>query len=75
MRAVNPLLGLVSVGSGNRYRHPSPEVLERFADRQVPLLRSDLEGSVVLSTNGHWLEAVAQGDRWRIPDRSTIGRP
>jgi competence protein ComEC len=75
VRAVNPLLGLVSVGAGNRYRHPSPEVLERFADRQVPLLRSDLEGSVVLSTNGHWLEAVAHGDRWRLPDRSTIGRP
>ena len=75
VRAVNPLLGLVSVGAGNSYRHPSPEVLERFAARQVPLLRSDLEGSVVLSTNGQWLEAVAHGDRWRIPDRSASGRP
>ncbi len=75
VHAVNPLLGLVSVGAGNRYRHPSPEVLERFAARQVPLLRSDLEGSVVLSTNGQWLEAVAHGDRWRIPHRSAVGRP
>ncbi|MEY4857507.1 MAG: hypothetical protein RLZZ97_2337 [Gemmatimonadota bacterium] len=75
VRAVNPLVGLVSVGAGNRYRHPSPEVLERFAARQVPLLRSDREGSVVLSTNGQWLEAAAHGDRWRIPERSAIGRP
>ena len=75
VRAVNPLVGLVSVGAGNRYRHPSPEVLERFAARQVPLLRSDREGSVVLSTNGQWLEAVAHGDRWRIPERSAIRRP
>mgnify|MGYP000505823901 FL=1 len=75
VRAVDPLVGLVSVGAGNSYRHPSPEVLERFAARQVPLLRSDLEGSVVLSTNGQWLEAAAHGDRWRIPDRSAIGRP
>ena len=75
VHAVNPLVGLVSVGAGNRYRHPSPEVLERFAARQVPLLRSDLEGSIVLSTNGQWLEAVAHGDRWRIPDRSAVRRP
>ncbi len=75
VRAVNPLVGLVSVGAGNRYRHPSPEVLERFAARQVPLLRSDREGSVVLSTNGQWLEAAAHGDRWRIPERSAIERP
>jgi len=73
--AVDPLVGLVSVGAGNRYRHPSTEVLERFAARRVPLLRSDLEGAVVLSTNGQWLEAVAHGDRWRIPERSAIGRP
>jgi competence protein ComEC len=75
VHAVNPLVGLVSVGAGNSYRHPSPEVLERFAARQVPLLRSDLEGSVVLSTNGQWLDVVAHGDRWRIPDRSAVGRP
>jgi beta-lactamase superfamily II metal-dependent hydrolase len=75
VRAVNPLVGLVSVGAGNRYRHPSPEVLERFAARQVPLLRTDREGSVVLSTNGQWLEAVAHGDRWRIPERSAIRHP
>ncbi len=69
VRAVAPLVGLVSVGAGNSYRHPSPEILERFAALQVPLLRSDLEGVVVISTNGEWLEASARGDRWRIPER------
>lgn len=71
VRAVSPLVGLVSVGAGNSYRHPSTEVLERFASMQVPLLRSDLEGSVVLSTNGQWLDASAHGNRWRIPERPT----
>jgi beta-lactamase superfamily II metal-dependent hydrolase len=65
---------LVSVGAGNRYRHPSPEVLARFAAWNVPLLRSDLEGSVVITTNGQWLDAVAQGDRWRISERSAARR-
>ncbi len=69
VRAVAPLVGLVSVGAGNSYGHPSPEVLARFAALQVPLLRSDLEGAVVLSTNGLWLDATAHGDHWRIPER------
>jgi competence protein ComEC len=74
VRAVDPLVGLVSVGAGNRYRHPSPEVLARFAGWNVPLLRSDLEGSVVITTNGLWLDAVAHGDRWRIAERSAARR-
>ncbi|QJR35282.1 DNA internalization-related competence protein ComEC/Rec2 [Gemmatimonas groenlandica] len=72
VRAVDPLVGLVSVGAGNSYRHPSPEVLERFANRRVPLLRSDLEGAVVVSTNGQWLDVTAHGDRWRIPERPAV---
>ncbi len=72
VRAVDPVVGLVSVGAGNSYRHPSPEVLERFAGLRVPLLRSDLEGAVVVSTNGQWLEVSARGDRWRIPDRPAV---
>lgn len=72
VRAVDPLVGLVSVGAGNSYRHPSPEVLERFASMRVPLLRSDLEGAVVVSTNGQWLDVLAHGDRWRIPDRPPV---
>ena len=69
VRAVAPRVGLVSVGAGNRYGHPSLEVLDRFAALQVPLLRSDREGTVVIRTNGHWLDASAQGDHWRVPDR------
>ena len=72
IRAVDPLVGLVSVGAGNRYGHPSPEILERFAAIRVPLLRSDLEGGVVLRTDGRMLEAIANGDRWLIPSRASV---
>ncbi|MDQ8173716.1 MAG: DNA internalization-related competence protein ComEC/Rec2 [Gemmatimonadota bacterium] len=72
VRAVSPLVGLVSVGAGNRYGHPSPEILDRFAARGVPLLRSDLEGAVVLRTDGQRLEAIAHGDRWIVPARASL---
>lgn len=69
VNAVSPLVGLVSVGAGNRYRHPSPEVLARFAAKRIPLLRTDRDGVVVVRTDGHVLEAEANGDRWIIPPR------
>ncbi len=74
IRAVSPVVGLVSVGAGNQYRHPSPEVLERFAGLQVPLLRTDLEGAVLLRTDGERLEAESNGDRWVIPTRDVPRR-
>jgi competence protein ComEC len=56
--AVTPVAALVSVGAGNRYRHPAPETLDRLLARRVPVLRTDADGTVVLGTDGAtlWLE-------------------
>ena len=42
---VRPTIAVVSVGV-NRYGHPSPEVLARLAAGNVPVWRTDLEGTV-----------------------------
>lgn len=68
--AVGPRVGLVSVGAGNRYGHPSAVTLEAFAERGIPLLRTDLEGTLVLSTDGVLLQARVGRERWRVPARS-----
>lgn len=65
--AVVPRLGLVSVGAGNRYGHPSPEVLAEFTARGVPLLRTDEDGTVIVRTDGDALEVEVRGGRWRVP--------
>lgn len=67
--AVDPRIGVASVGTGNRYGHPSPETLETFSNRGVPVLRTDLEGTVVISTNGQRLEVRVGRDRWDVPER------
>ncbi len=64
--AVRPSLGLVSVGEDNRYGHPSPEVLGAFAERGVPLLRTDRDGVVVIATNGHQIRVESGGDSWQL---------
>jgi len=63
--AVQPRVGLVSVGVGNRYGHPSQEVLQALDERGVHLLRTDDDGTIVVASNGRLLEVRANGSRWR----------
>lgn len=69
--AVRPAVALISVGAGNRYGHPSPTVVHALLARRVQVLRTDLSGSVVVRTDGHWLSVEINGDTWRIPPSST----
>lgn len=72
--AVRPRVALVSVGAGNSYRHPSQEVLQALDARGVHLLRTDDDGTIVVSTDGRELEVSANGERWRgIPGRPGDG--
>jgi competence protein ComEC len=44
--AVAPSVGLVSVGHRNRFRHPNPAVVGRYASRGIVLRRTDREGAL-----------------------------
>ena len=50
--ALAPALALVSCGLENRYGHPAPAVLARYAERGIPVLRTDRDGAVALETDG-----------------------
>ncbi len=65
LAAVHPAVALVSVGAGNSYHHPSQEVLQALDERGVHLLRTDDDGTIVVSTDGDDLEVRANGARWR----------
>jgi competence protein ComEC len=64
--AVRPAVALVSVGVGNRYGHPSPQVMDALFARGALTLRTDLLGNVVLSTDGKRLWARVNGDTWAL---------
>ena len=64
--AVRPRLALVSVGAGNVYRHPSPEVMQSLAGRGTVTMRTDLHGTVVVRTDGRRIEVEAAGERWML---------
>ena len=64
--AVGPRVALVSVGMGNIYRHPSPEIMEMLAKRGIVTMRTDLLGSVVVRTDGRSIDVEAGGQRWPL---------
>ena len=45
---VNPRIALFQVGYRNRYRHPKPEIFERYGDLGITRLRTDDSGAVTL---------------------------
>lgn len=46
-----PRLAVISVGAGNPYGHPTPATLATLSARDVPVLRTDLDGTIVLDVS------------------------
>ena len=46
IQAVSPHVALISVGRRNPYGHPDPEVLRRFHDAGVRVMRTDRDGAI-----------------------------
>lgn len=53
---VAPTFAVISAGFRNPFGHPHPTVLERLQARGVQVLRTDLEGTVSVSTDGRRLQ-------------------
>ena len=51
LAAADPALAIIMCGEGNEYGHPKPEILERFENANVEVLRTDLEGSIVICSD------------------------
>jgi competence protein ComEC len=48
VEAVAPRIALLSLGRGNRFGHPSIQVLGRYEARGVRVARTDLDGALLL---------------------------
>lgn len=52
LKRVNPDYAVISVGAGNKYSHPSENVLKRLAQCGTKILRTDVDGDIIISTDG-----------------------
>jgi competence protein ComEC len=57
LKCVAPQLALISAGHGNRFGLPSPDTLERLHRQGVRIVRTDVDGTV---------ELVSDGVSWRV---------
>lgn len=50
--AVNPSAAVVSCGKNNDYGHPHKEVRKALSDRNIPVWRTDTDGTIVMYSDG-----------------------
>jgi competence protein ComEC len=66
---VRPRLAVISVGAGNGYGHPSPDVLDRLRRSGAEVLRTDAEGAIVARTDGTRVLVSTGGGAWELRPR------
>ena len=52
LNAVSPDMAVISCGEGNSYGHPHKEVIELLERYDIPCYRTDLEGTILLTSDG-----------------------
>ena len=55
LNAVKPIAATASAGAGNSYGHPSPHVLERLKRFGIKIFRTDQDGTIHFTSDGHAL--------------------
>jgi competence protein ComEC len=70
LQAVRPEIALISVGGGNKYGHPSIDVLHALSRVGAEVLRTDEVGTVVVRTDGIQIEIEAKGEKWELAQDS-----
>ncbi len=52
LKAVTPAVAVISAGEGNSFGHPHPSVVSRYLSAGAELYRTDIDGTVVVKTDG-----------------------
>ena len=52
LNSVSPKYAVITVGNNNRYGHPHDAVIERLNSMNVNIFRTDLNGTIVMSSDG-----------------------
>ncbi len=64
LEAVNPKVAVVCVGYKNQFGHPKKETLERLESAGAQVYRTDLDGAVIVTTDGNRLHVATRKTRW-----------
>lgn len=60
LNTVNPEVAVIQVGTGNTYGHPTNETLNKLSAAWIKIYRNDLQGDIVVTTDGKTYSISAQ---------------
>lgn len=64
LRVSSPEIGIIFAGKGNDYGYPQQDTLKRLRDAGVQVMRTDLSGSITVSSDGKsWWASGANGQK------------
>lgn len=69
LNAINPDVAVIMVGEGNRYGHPHLETLVRLTNSNVDIYRTDIHGTIIITTNGQTFEVNQKQPYQYIPPK------
>lgn len=52
LKKVEPTYAVISCGLNNSYGHPTSDVLKRLDDRNIDVYRTDIQGTIIFTSNG-----------------------
>jgi len=68
LNSVYPGVAVIQCGKDNSYGHPHEETLERLSETGCPVLRTDMEGDIILSTDGKTI-IRSTGETYEITEK------
>ncbi len=74
LREIMPELAVISVGNDNSYGHPTEEVLSRLRDSDTRVYRTDMQGHIVIQSDGENLTVTTKKNQ-DIETNPTIPPP
>lgn len=68
VESTRPRVAVVSLGARNPFGYPHPEVVQRYREAGALLMRTDLDGTVGVATDGRrlWIRAAGEAVERRI---------
>ena len=61
LKAVNPKIAIISVGTDNKHGHPHKEIINRLEKYNVTVYRTGVFGTIILTSNGtEWTVEVSK---------------
>ncbi len=61
LSAISPQYAVISTGVDNSYEHPHGEILEKLKKRDIEILRTDMMGTIIITSDGNNL-SIETGD-------------